>query len=181
MLKIPSGPFERQLVGGAEECGCGAPQGLPRPVRRAAYSGAAFDVLERSYAGTVRAAVRKIRVSDAKQAVGPGVHLLNAHTGKGRQFDWVFVVGFEEGHLPDRRNSEGATLLEEQRVLLVMLSRARHGLVVTRSLMNDGRYGPYPAKQNRWWPGLRTQFTSVEHIEAYLTSDWPVNPERTAL
>jgi len=141
----------------------------------------AFDVLERSDADTARAAVRKIRASDAKQAVGPGVHLLNAHTGKGQQFDWVFVVGFEEGHLPDRRSSQGDALLEEQRVLLVMLSRARHGLVLTRSLTNVGRFGPYPAKQSRWWQGLRTQLTSVEQIEAHLASVVPVTPEWTEL
>lgn len=141
----------------------------------------AFDVLERSDAGTARAAVRKIRASDPQQAVGPGVHLLNAHTGKGQQFDWVFVVGFEEGHLPDRRSSQGEALLEEQRVLLVMLSRARHGLVLTRSLKNMGRYGPYQAKQSRWWQGLRTQHTSVEQVEAHLTTDWPATPEGTEL
>lgn len=32
----------------------------------------------------------------------PGVHVLNAHTGKGQQFDWVFVMGLEEGHVPSR-------------------------------------------------------------------------------
>lgn len=105
----------------------------------------AFDTLEQSDATTARGAVRSIRVSDPKETIGPGVHLLNAHTGKGQQFDWVFVIGLEEGHLPGKRNNQGEALAEEQRVLLVMLSRARHGLVVTRTHMQDGRYGPYPA------------------------------------
>lgn len=84
----------------------------------------AFDTLENSGATTARAAVRSIRVSDPTQAIGPGVHLLNAHTGKGQQFDWVFVSGLEEGHLPLKRNSQGDPLSEEQRVLLVMLTGA---------------------------------------------------------
>jgi DNA helicase-2/ATP-dependent DNA helicase PcrA len=128
----------------------------------------AFDALGKSEARTARAAVRTISAADPNQAVGPGVHLLNAHTGKGQQFDWVFVVGLEEGHLPDGRSSEGEALVEEQRVLLVMLSRARHGLVVTRSRTNEGRYGPYAAKQSRWWSGVQAQWSTAEEIEAHL-------------
>ncbi|WP_216363297.1 UvrD-helicase domain-containing protein [Arthrobacter sp. Hiyo1] len=128
----------------------------------------AFNTLEQSDATTAREAVRSIRVSDPKQTIGPGVHLLNAHTGKGQQFDWVFVVGLEEGHLPGKRNSQGAALTEEQRVLLVMLSRARHGLLVTRVKMADGMYGPYQAKPSRWWPGIHAEFSSPEEVEAHL-------------
>lgn len=128
----------------------------------------AFNVLEKSDASSARAVVQTIGAADPRQAVGPGVHLLNAHTGKGQQFDWVFVVGLEEGHLPDRRNSEGEAFVEEQRVLLVMLSRARHGLVVTRSRMNEGRYGLYAAKQSRWWGDIQAEWSTAEEIEAHL-------------
>ena len=120
--------------------------------------------------------MRSIRASDHKQTIGPGVHLLNAHTGKGQQFDWVFVIGLEEGHLPGKRNSQGDALAEEQRVLLVMLSRARHGLVVTRTEMADGMYGPYQAPQSRWWPGIRAHFSLAEEIEAHLQADLPASP-----
>lgn len=102
------------------------------------------------------------------------VHLLNAHSGKGQQFDWVFVIGLEEGHLPGKRNSEGDALAEEQRVLLVMLSRARHGLVVTRTRMTDGMYGPYQATRSRWCPGIQAQWSTTEEIEAHLEADLPV-------
>ena len=135
-----------------------------------------FDTLEQSDAVTAKAAVRSIRASDHKQTIGPGVHLLNAHTGKGQQFDWVFVIGLEEGHLPGKRNSQGDALAEEQRVLLVMLSRARHGLVVTRTEMADGMYGPYQAPQSRWWPGIRAHFSLAEEIEAHLQADLPASP-----
>lgn len=136
----------------------------------------AFDTLEQSDAVTAKAAVRSIRSSDHKQTIGPGVHLLNAHTGKGQQFDWVFVIGLEEGHLPGKRNSHGDALAEEQRVLLVMLSRARHGLVVTRTRMADGMYEPYPATQSRWWPRIRAQCSLAEEIEAHLEPDLPALP-----
>lgn len=136
----------------------------------------AFSVLARTSEPNAKAAVKSIRTADAKQAVGPGVHLLNAHTGKGQQFDWVVVIGLEEGHLPSTRNSEGEALLEEQRVLLVMLSRARHGLVVTRSQLNDGKYGrPYPAQKSRWWSAISAQYSSLEEVEEHLarTPDKP--------
>lgn len=129
---------------------------------------AAFDTLEQSETGTARAAIRSIRVSDPKQTVGPGVHLLNAHTGKGQQFDWVFVIGLEEGHLPGKRNNHGDALAEEQRVLLVMLSRARHGLVVTRTRTVDGWNGPRPVPASRWWAGIPADCVSSEDVEAHL-------------
>ena len=133
----------------------------------------AFDTLERSDATTAKAAVRTLRASDPKQAIGPGVHLLNAHTGKGQQFDWVFVIGLEEKHLPDKRSSRGEALAEEQRVLLVMLSRARHGLVVTRTRMADGMYGPYQLTQSRWWSGIQARSSSVADVEAHVEALQP--------
>jgi DNA helicase II / ATP-dependent DNA helicase PcrA len=111
-----------------------------------------FDHLSNSGLPTPRAALRVLRSSgDPLEAVSAGVHLLNAHTGKGQQFDWVFVVGMEDGHIPDRRNSSDDDLLaEEKRVLLVMLSRARHGLVVSAVRRLSGKYGPYDATPSRW-------------------------------
>lgn len=111
-----------------------------------------FTYLEKSGLPTPRAALRTLRsTGEPQQAVSPGVHLLNAHTGKGQQFDWTFVVGLEEKHVPDKRSSQGPALGEEMRVLLVMLSRARHGLVVTSVTTLDGMYGPYPAVRSRWF------------------------------
>src|SRR5205823_2115012 len=101
----------------------------------------AFDQIAQAQGSAdVHAALRQFRaVSD--DVVGPGVHLLNAHTGKGQQFDWVVVCGLEDGHVPDFRCQTAAELAEEQRVLLVMLSRARLGLIAKRSDARKGGYG----------------------------------------
>lgn len=128
----------------------------------------AFNILEHSESTTARAAVSSIRTADSKRSVGPGVHLLNAHTGKGQQFDWVIVVGLEEGHLPGKRNSHGDALDEEQRVLLVMLSRARHGLVVTRTCETAGWYGPKPVVASRWWSEIKARYSSEEEIQSHI-------------
>lgn len=130
-----------------------------------------FNFLGESGLPTPRAALRTLRSSgEPERAVSPGVHLLNAHTGKGQQFDWTFVVGLEENHVPDRRSSQGAALAEEMRVLLVMLSRARHGLIVTSVINLVGRYGPYRATRSRWFAPLdaakpNNWMAATEHID----------------
>jgi len=74
---------------------------------------------------------RRVRAGDSSQLLAaPGVHLLTGHVGKGQQFDWVFVAGLEEGVLPDFRSDD---LNEEARILSVMISRARHGVVLSHA------------------------------------------------
>jgi DNA helicase II / ATP-dependent DNA helicase PcrA len=81
---------------------------------------------------TPEAVSARIRVGDGDTLLTkPGLHLLTAHVGKGQQFDWVFVIGLEDGCLPDFRATSADALAEEARVLSVMLSRARHGVVLT--------------------------------------------------
>jgi DNA helicase-2/ATP-dependent DNA helicase PcrA len=134
----------------------------------------AFEQLGAGSATSVRAALNQFRVRNDDAAVGPGIHLLNAHTGKGQQFDWVLVPGLEEKHLPDRRSSAGAALDEEERVLLVMLSRARHGVVVTTATTLDGRYGTYASTPSRWWAGLAVSATmDLAALDAHISSQYP--------
>lgn len=142
----------------------------PSDIETLALVDEAFDTLEQHGANTAREALRSIRSSDPKQAVGPGVHLLNAHTGKGQQFDWVFVVGLEEGHLPAKRSKEGESLLEEHRTLLVMLSRARHGLIVTRVQTASGPFGEYEAKRSRFCSAFTEKYMTLEEVEGHIAA-----------
>lgn len=81
----------------------------------------------------------------------PGIHLLNGHAGKGQQFDWVFIIGAEERVIPSYRlrfqtpAEQKMTIAEEGRVLSVMLSRARFGVVVTSASSISAR----PQEQQR--------------------------------
>lgn len=114
----------------------------------------AFDQLGGESAD-FRTTLGRMTIVDSSTPVGPGIHLLNAHTGKGQQFDWVFVPGLEDGHIPDFRSTSLDQLAEERRVLLVMLSRARKGVVATRSttyLNNNGR--TKVSSESRWWRPL---------------------------
>lgn len=105
-----------------------------------------------SVTGSIAEAFARLPVRDPSAAIGPGVHLLSAHTGKGQQFDWVFIPGFEGGHIPDFRSKTTDELREELRVLLVMLSRARHAVVLTSAAERVARNGnPYSLDVSRWW------------------------------
>lgn len=76
----------------------------------------------------------RIHIGDATTLISaPGVHLLTGHVGKGQQFDWVVIVGLEDGVIPDFRASSNDETAEEARVLSVMLSRARHGVIVSKA------------------------------------------------
>ncbi|OAN29143.1 ATP-dependent DNA helicase PcrA [Plantibacter sp. H53] len=93
--------------------------------------------------GETAASVRgRIRVGTGTTLITePGIHLLTGHTGKGQQFDWVIVVGAEDGTMPDFRATTPESIAEEARVLSVMLSRARHGVVLSYALTVPDRSG----------------------------------------
>lgn len=128
--------------------------------------------------GLTPAQVReRIRVGDQETLLtAAGVHLLSGHVGKGQQFDWVVVVGAEEGVVPDFRSTgTNEQIMEEARVLSVMVSRARHGVVVTHASQIADRYGRTRAKQpSRFFQYLATAGpTGHAGVSAFVGSaDW---------
>ncbi len=99
--------------------------------------------------GEVLSRIRDVRGTSATE---PGVHVLNAHTGKGQQFDWVFVIGLEEGHVPSTYAATEEDYLEEQRVLMVMVSRSRRGIFLSHARETSNRYGRvFRQGPSRWW------------------------------
>ncbi|WP_437773481.1 UvrD-helicase domain-containing protein [Arthrobacter sp. KNU40] len=102
--------------------------------------------------GSIASALGHLRIrQDSDSAIGAGVHLLNAHTGKGQQFDWVFIPGFEKGNIPSFLAKTPSQVQEEHRVLLVMLSRARHGVILTRANSLISKKGsPYSTTASPW-------------------------------
>lgn len=100
---------------------------------------------------TLEAAVATCRSAPATdKPVTPGLHLLTGHVGKGQEFDWVVVLGLEDGQVPDFRADEAEELMEELRVLHVMVSRARYGLVLTYAASTTNSYGSRPTQPCRW-------------------------------
>lgn len=122
----------------------------------------ACDELRELVAGgmTVVDAVATCRTSALPGApVAPGLHLLTGHRGKGQEFDWVIVIGLEEGHVPDFRSEADP---EELRVLHVMVSRARYGIVLTYSRHTQTKSGWRAATPSRWLSLLRSAATATD-------------------
>lgn len=118
----------------------------------------------------------RIRVGDTTTLItAPGIHLLTGHVGKGQQFDWVMIVGLEEGVLPDFRATTVDGRAEEARVLSVMLSRARHGVIVSRAAVvptNAGR--PMNRQPSTFLPYLTAGSPSsdADLAEWVAAADW---------
>lgn len=85
----------------------------------------------------------RIKIGDSSTLItSAGVHLLSGHVGKGQQFDWAIVVGLEEDFIPFSMATTPDETAEEARVLSVMISRARHGVILSRasSVPTNGGY-----------------------------------------
>jgi ATP-dependent DNA helicase UvrD/PcrA len=119
----------------------------------------------------------RIRATQSSKLLdAPGVHLLSGHLGKGQQFDWVVVVGLEEGILPNFNATTSEQLREEARVFSVMLSRARHGVAVTRCVQVPTLAGAVQTRDpSQFLRELREAKVLVPPaaVEAWLASaDW---------
>lgn len=118
----------------------------------------------------------RIRVGDATTLItAPGVHLLTGHVGKGQQFDWVVIIGLENGVMPDFRATSPEAMTEEARVFSVMLSRARHGVIVSRAASvptNDGR--PMSRKPSPFLSSIASASPLNDSglVEWFKSADW---------
>ncbi len=150
------------------------------PDERTGHSNAidwCFDLLQTGI--TPDQVKKRIQVGDADSLITRGgVHLLTGHAGKGQQFDWMVVVGLEEDNLPIyhavKANSAPA-LAEEARTLAVMLSRARHGVLVTSSGVVPDAYDPRRQKRkSRFLDNIApVMMSDNSQIREWLTSvDW---------
>lgn len=127
---------------------------------------------------------KRIQIGDNDSLITrAGVHLLTGHAGKGQQFDWMVVVGLEEDYLPSyqaiQAGDNSAMMDEEARTLAVMLSRARHGVLVTSSSVVPGDFNPNK-RQSRFLTNLLPAVISDrQQIHDWLTeADWKAIAER---
>lgn len=70
--------------------------------------------------------------TEKKKDKNAGIRLMTLHQAKGLEFDYVFIVGVEEGVLPHSRSIDDVNQLEEERRLFyVGITRARKQLHIT--------------------------------------------------
>lgn len=102
-----------------------------------------------------------------------GIHCLTGHAGKGQQFDWVFIVGLEQGSLPFYKANGTEEIKEEARILSVMISRARIGFVATSTSTSPYNYPREPSEFLPYLqknPGFLSNRTQVEEWRS--AADW---------
>lgn len=113
---------------------------------------------------------------DSTLLTAPGVHLLTGHAGKGQQFDWVVILGTEEGCIPDFRATTPQVLAEEARVLSVMISRARYGVLLFRATSVEGRDGrPWAKEPSRFlaaFEDIRQRRDLKDIVQWLSNADW---------
>ncbi len=119
----------------------------------------------------------KRRIAERKgnetMATRVGIHCLTGHSGKGQQFDWVFIVGLEQGLVPFYKTSSKDELEEEARILSVMISRARIGFMITSISINSYNYPKEPSEFLPYLqknPGFLNEKTQIEGW--FAAADW---------
>lgn len=81
------------------------------------------------------------------------ISLMTLHLAKGLEFDYVFLIGLEEGLLPHVRSMEDKLSLEEERRLCyVGVTRAKKRLFISRAGVRNG-YG-----YGSWYNGMPSRF-----------------------
>ena len=91
-------------------------------------------------------------LDDSKENAAP-ISLMTLHLAKGLEFQYVFLLGLEEGILPHIRSIDQPDELEEERRLCyVGLTRARHRLYLTRATdrQSFGRSNWYAGEPSRF-------------------------------
>lgn len=115
-----------------------------------------------------------VRRGNETIATREGVHCLTGHAGKGQQFDWVFVLGLEDGSIPDFRAESSKSKREEARVLSVMISRARIGIFGTYTKIDTRHFSKQPSEFIQYLKKAPGFLCSKESIEAWCSkADWP--------
>ncbi len=152
-------------------------EGIQDPGTREAVASAAGWCADLLAEGLRPAQVRaRIRVGDETTLLNiPGVHLLTGHIGKGQQFDWVLIVGAEDGSIPDFRSTDDDALLQEEaRIFAVMISRARLGVVISHAEVVPAQSGKvYSKDPSRFLAALKGVVTRREELLAWLeAADW---------
>ncbi len=98
------------------------------------------------------------------------VMLMTLHSSKGLEFDYVFLVGLEEGILPHKKTiAQGEDISEERRLCYVGITRAKERLFMTQCKERRIHGNMQPRYISRFLNGLEEYYltqdrTKFEHL-----------------
>jgi DNA helicase-2/ATP-dependent DNA helicase PcrA len=103
-----------------------------------------------------------------------GVRLMTLHQAKGLEFDYVFIVGLEEGILPHSRSLDDLQAMEEERRLFyVGITRARKKLHITHAKRRFIFGRRNIAMKSRFLPSDDVSDDEITYVnEEDATEDW---------
>ncbi|GEM_PF-371570 len=105
-------------------------------------------------------------LTEAETEVGAnGVTLLTMHAAKGLEFDYVYVVGVEEGLIPHGNSLNSlAEMNEERRLFYVAMTRAKKQLTLLRAQMRTIYGRTLPTIPSRFMDDLPSETLEEEEI-----------------
>lgn len=100
-----------------------------------------YEACRRRPGSTLGDFLERLALADAQDEERGGdlIRLLTIHAAKGLEYPVVFVVGMEQGVLPNRRALEEGNLEEERRLCYVAITRARELLYLTSARIRADR------------------------------------------
>lgn len=136
-----------------------------------------FDQVRQSDSSGIPDIKKRINEQRGNETIASraGIHCLTGHAGKGQQFDWVFIVGLEQGTIPFYKAQSADEKLEEARVLSVMISRARIGVIATYASSDLYGHDKTCSEFLSYLRGTQGFLSDRGQIESWFAqADWPI-------
>jgi DNA helicase-2/ATP-dependent DNA helicase PcrA len=101
------------------------------------------------------------RAASEEGAVLGRVKLMSGHRSKGLEFDYVFLIGWEEGTFPSQRADTAAKLEEDRRLAYVELTRGRKRITISSCRKRWDDLSP-----SRFLEEIPEELTSLVEVDA---------------
>ncbi|MBE6465998.1 UvrD-helicase domain-containing protein [Denitrobacterium detoxificans] len=138
-------------------------------------SGWLFDQVTQFGQRAIPSIKGRIRENKGNETIATrsGIHCLTGHAGKGQQFDWVFIVGLEQGTIPFYKANTDEEIAEEARILSVMISRARIGFIATSTSFNASGRRNAPSDFLPYLTEMPGHLATANMVESWFSqADW---------
>ncbi len=141
------------------------PDGMDRVLNIDEFYGLYRDFVIQNADATLESFLNDITLqSDQDQIDERSISIMSIHASKGLEFDYLFVIGLEEGFFP--LVGDGCDIEEERRLGYVAITRARKELVLTSSA-------------TRYYKGKRAQLSKSRFLAECGVSKGSLKLERT--